>query len=186
MVPPEEQDWRPLFAPSEFFTQFGHYLALDVMSPSAAVHESWLGFVESKVGAERREGGGGGSWWHVSRLPCFPAAQPCPVAVFMSPSAASPTPKLHHPSALGPPSPSPLDHHSPASSFGGGAGKGPRAQRNLFVPPGVQALTGAHPRHRPACRWGAADCGRGRVRAWANCWLARVPASATLVGRVRG
>ncbi len=60
VVPPEEQDWRPLFAPSEFFTQFGHYLALDVMSPSAAVHESWLGFVESKVGAERREWGGWG------------------------------------------------------------------------------------------------------------------------------
>ena len=47
--PPEQQDWNELFNPSEFFVQFGHYLALDFYSPSKEVHDAWVGFAESKI-----------------------------------------------------------------------------------------------------------------------------------------
>jgi poly(A) polymerase Pap1 len=36
-APPDVQDWSPLFVSSEFFTSYGHYLAIDIISPNAGV-----------------------------------------------------------------------------------------------------------------------------------------------------
>jgi hypothetical protein len=42
-APPDVQDWSPLFASSEFFTSYGHYLAIDIISPNTGVR--WLSLI---------------------------------------------------------------------------------------------------------------------------------------------
>ena len=41
--------WERLFEPSEFFTDYGHYLALVIVGPNRADLQSWTGFVESRL-----------------------------------------------------------------------------------------------------------------------------------------
>ena len=41
--------WEELFEPSDFFIDYGHYLALVIVGPNKADLQSWTGFVESRL-----------------------------------------------------------------------------------------------------------------------------------------